>query len=152
MLFGVHGLALGMERLPGVLFALSAAILFALGTVLLKPLPIPPLTALVWQLLIGCVPMIVLGLLFEKPKLDALTTVGWVAIAYMTIVPMGICYLTWFAALRRLPRATAAVATILTPVIGVIAAALMLGEPFGLKEILALGLTVCGIALVLGRE
>ena len=67
----------------------------------------------------------------------------------MTIVPMGVCYLTWFAALRRLPPETASVTTLLTPIIGVSAAALVLDEPFGLKEMLALALTIGGLALVL---
>ena len=46
----------------------------------------------------------------------------------------GPCYLTWFAALRRLPPATASVATLLTPIIGVAAAALALGEPLGVRD------------------
>ena len=67
---------------------------------------------------------------------------------YMAVVPMGVCYLTWFAALRRLPAETASVATLLTPIIGISAAALALGEPFGVKESFALVLTVGGLTLV----
>ena len=70
---------------------------------------------------------------------------------YMTIVPMGVCYITWFAALRRLPPAMASVATLLTPVVGVTAAALILGEPLGAREFLAMGLTLAGIAMALKK-
>jgi drug/metabolite transporter (DMT)-like permease len=56
---------------------------------------------------------------------------------------------SWFAALRRLPPATASVATLLTPVVGVVAAALALGEPLGLAEVLAMCLTLGGVSLVL---
>src|SRR4051794_40137586 len=49
-----------------------------------------------------------------------------------------------FAALRRLPPATASMATLLTPVIGVGAATPILGEPLGARELLALGLTLAG--------
>ncbi|MEO7031674.1 MAG: DMT family transporter [Herbaspirillum sp.] len=151
-LFGNSGLALELTQLPGALFALGAAFLFALGTVTLGPLrALPPLTAVVWQLLLGCVPMLVYGVLFEHPQLDALTPLGWGLMIYVTLVPMGICYLSWFAALRRLPASTAAIATLLTPVVGVIAAAIALGEPLGIKELLALALTICGLALVLRR-
>ena len=71
--------------------------------------------------------------------------------AYMTVAPMGVCYLSWFAALKRLPPATASVATLLTPLVGVVAAALALGEPLGAREALALALTLGGVALALGK-
>ena len=152
VLFGGQGVSLGADKLPGVLLALGAAVLFALGTVVLKPLPLPPFAALAWQLAIGCAPMLVLSLLFEQPRFEASTPLGWALMAYMTAVPMGVCYLGWFAALRRLPPATASVATLLTPVIGVAAAAVALGEPLGLKELVAMGLTIGGVALVLRKS
>lgn len=151
LLFGGHDTALGIDKLPGALLALAAAVLFALGTIVSGPLPLPPFASLAWQLAIGCAPMVAFGLLFEQPRLSAVTPLGWTLMAYMTIGPMGICYLTWFAALRRLPPATASVATLLTPVVGVTAGALFLGEPFGLKESLAMALTVGGVALVLRK-
>jgi len=150
-LFG-GGFALGIERLPGVFFALAAAMLFALGTIMLKPVALPPFAAVAWQLVIGCTPMVVLGVLFEHPRMDALSPVGFAVMVYMTIVPMGVCYLSWFAALRRLPPETASIATLLTPVIGVSAAAIVLGEPFGGKESLALVLTIAGLAMVLRKR
>ncbi len=152
VLFGGSGLALGIEQLPGVLLALSAAFLFALGTVTLgAPSALPPLTAVIWQLVIGCAPMLAFGLAFEHPRWDALTPLGWGLMAYMTTMSMAVCYLSWFAALRRLPPATASIATLLTPVIGVLAAALALGEPLGWPEALALALTIGGLALVLRK-
>jgi drug/metabolite transporter (DMT)-like permease len=149
-LFG-GGVALGVDRLPGVLFALGAAILFALGTIVVKPLPLPPFAAVTWQLVLGCVPMVVLGVALEHPRIDALSMLGGVLMTYMTIVPMGVCYLTWFAALRRLPGETASMVTLLTPVIGVIAAAIALGEPLGVRQIAALALVVGGLAFVLRK-
>jgi drug/metabolite transporter (DMT)-like permease len=146
------GFALGADRWPGVLFALAAAILFALGTIVVEPLPLAPFASVAWQLLVGCVPMVVLGLALEHPRFDALSTRGVVLMVYMTIVPMGVCYLTWFAALRRLPAEIAAMATLLTPVIGVVAAALALGEPFGMRQVAALVLVIGGLALVLRKR
>jgi drug/metabolite transporter (DMT)-like permease len=151
MLFGGRDMSLGMEQLPGVLLALGAAFLFALGTIVLRPSALPPLTSVAWQLGIGCLPMVGFGLLFENPRLSSLTPVGWAAMIYMAIVPMGVCYLTWFAALRRLPPATASVATLLTPIVGVTTAAFVLGEPLGIKELIAMGLTLGGVALVIKK-
>jgi len=143
---------LGPERLPGGISALAAASLFALGTIVLKPLALPPFAAVAWQLALGCMPLVALGLLFEQPRLGALTPLGVALMGYMTVVPMGVCYLTWFAALRRLASETASVATLLTPIVGVSAAAVVLGEPFGGKELLALALTIGGLALVLRKR
>jgi drug/metabolite transporter (DMT)-like permease len=95
--------------------------------------------------------MVVAGLLFERPDLGGLTATGWAAMAYMTAVSMGLCYLTWFAALRRLPPAMAAMATLLAPFVGIVGAGLALGEPLGTREGLALGLTLGGVALALRK-
>jgi drug/metabolite transporter (DMT)-like permease len=149
LLFGGAGSGIRMDQIPGVLFALSAAFLFAFGTVVSKPLPIPPLASIVWQLTIGCVPMVLYGLFVEHPHFGALSGKGAAVMVYMTLVPMGLCYVTWFAALRRLPSELASIATLLTPVVGVVAAAVSLGEPLGLKEFSAMSLTLAGVALAL---
>jgi drug/metabolite transporter (DMT)-like permease len=114
-------------------------------------LPLPPFASLAWQLAIGCAPMVAFGVWFEQPQLSTVTPISWAFMAYMTIGPMGVCYMAWFAALRRLPPATASVATLLTPVVGVTAGALFLGEAFGPKELLAMALTIGGVALVLRK-
>ena len=69
----------------------------------------------------------------------------------MALGPMGVCYLAWFAALRRLPAATAAIGTLTVPIIGIIAAAMMLGEPLGIREALAKMLTLAGVAFALQK-
>lgn len=148
VLFG-SGNGAGMP-LPGVLFALGAALLFALGSVILKPpADIPPFTLLAWQLGAGSVPVLAFGIWFEPAPARAISPLGWALLAYMTLVPMGLCYLSWFAALRRLPPTVASAATMLTPIIGACAGAVFLGEAFGATEIAAVGLTVAGVLLVL---
>jgi drug/metabolite transporter (DMT)-like permease len=140
---------LDAARLPGVVIALSAAGLFAFGTVLSKRLPIPlPRVALTaWQVFLGCIPLLVAGLLFENANFGALPAIGWLALAYTAFVSMGACYLLWFAAVRRLTASTAAIGTLLTPVIGVAASAIALGDPLTLSEVASLGLVVAGIVL-----
>lgn len=152
VLLGGQAAGFGPDKLPGVLLALGSAFLFALGTVgSRRPLELPPLVAVAWQVGIGCLPMVALGLAFEDADPAALSAAGWSALAYMTVMSMGVCYLTWFAALRRLPPSTASMATLLTPVVGVLAAAATLGEPFGPRQMLALALTLGGIALAVRR-
>ena len=150
VMLGGHGMDLGPDKPIGIALALASAILFALGGVMTKSaLPVAPTALVAWQVGLGCLPMVVLGLLFEQPDLGAISTGGGAVLVYMALGPMGVCYLTWFAALRRLPAATAAIGTLAIPIVGVIAAAIMLGEPLGIREALAMALTLAGVALAL---
>ncbi len=131
VLLGAGGAAFGGDKPLGIAFALGAAVLFALGAVLnRKALPVPPIALTAWQVGLGCLPMVAIGLVIERPAVSALSTAGFWAMAYMTIVPMGVCYLTWFAALRRLPPAAASTSMLLVPLTGIISAALLLGDPW----------------------
>lgn len=152
VLLGARQTPLGTHMLIGVGFALASALLFAIGTVALRPLTeLAPIPNLAWQLGLGCAPMVLIGVLWEHPQLARVDATGWVLLAYMTAVPMGLCYLSWFAALRRLSPTTASMGTLLTPVVGVFAAAAALDEPLGARELTALVLTLGGVALALRR-
>jgi drug/metabolite transporter (DMT)-like permease len=79
----------------------------------------------------------------------ALTATGWAALAYTVVVGMTICYLTWFATLRYLPPAMASTGMLLVPLIGVVSAALIFGEPLGWREATSMALTLGGVTLAL---
>jgi len=145
------GLDVGLAKLPGVGFALAAALLFSLGTVVTKrwPVAMPPASLVAWQTGLGCLPLLIGALIFDSVDVAAISTQSWLLLLYGGIAPLGLCYLAWFAALKRLPASAAAAGTLLTPVVGVITAALFLGEPLGLREILALSLTIGGVVLAI---
>lgn len=153
LIVGGRGLEIGLAKLPGVGFALGAALLFALGTVLTKrrPLPLTPGSATAWQVLLGMLPMLAAALAFDRPDVGALSTRAWALMAYGAIGPLCLCYLAWFAALRRLPAGVAATGTLVAPVVGVLGSAAVLGEPFGPPEAAALALTLGGVALTARR-
>ena len=69
----------------------------------------------------------------------------------MATFAMGICYLTWFVALRRLSPAVASTGMLLVPLTGTLSASLALGEPLGAREVLATALTLGGVVLALKR-
>jgi drug/metabolite transporter (DMT)-like permease len=149
ILVGGTSFQLGATRLPGVALALSAAVLFAFGTVLSKrmPIPLPRVALTAWQVLLGCIPLLGAGLGFEQAHLVALPLIGWLALAYTAFISMGMCYLLWFAAVRRLKASSAAIGTLLTPVVGVAASAVALGDPLTTNQLVSLGLVVAGIIL-----
>ncbi|MCA6113603.1 DMT family transporter [Bradyrhizobium sp. WSM 1738] len=151
VLIGGNGFEASIEKLPGVALALAGAIGVALGTVLTKhfPLAMPPLSLAAWQVGLGCLPVAIVGLAVEQPQLAALSWVGWASLLNMTLIQFCLCYVCWFAALERLPAATASIGTLLVPVVGVLAAAAMLHEPLGLREFAALVFTLGGVAVAL---
>ena len=142
-------IALAWDRMPGVAAMLAGAIAFALGTVLAKRAPsnLPPMAGVAWQVLIGAIPLLLLGLITEHADFGALTPLGWGAFCYMGLIAMSLAYVCWFGALRRLPASTASIGALLVPVIAVFAAAAVLGEPLGPREGIALLLTLSGILL-----
>jgi drug/metabolite transporter (DMT)-like permease len=148
-LFGAGGMSANMAKLPGLLLALTGSIGFAFGTIFLKrnPIQLPGATSAAWQIAIGSLPLALAGVLFEHPAVTTLTSGGWLALSYMTFVGFCLSYVSWFAALERLPASVAAIGTMLAPVIGVVVSAIALHEPLGPPQIAALVFTVAGVAL-----
>lgn len=148
-IMGGNGIAASAEKAPGIIMALCGAIGFAIGTVFSKKYPIhlPPITAAAWQIGIGCLPISIIGLLIETSHLDKVTPVGWWLLIYSTVVQFCIAYVSWFAALARLPASVAAIGTMAVPVIGVVASAIALGEPLGPGQIASLILTLAAVVL-----
>ncbi|MDE2377625.1 DMT family transporter [Bradyrhizobium sp.] len=148
-IMGGNGISASEAKLPGIVMALGGSVGFALGTVLSKKLPIhlPPITAAVWQIGTGCLPVAIAGLAIETTHLEQVTTVGWWLLVYSTVVQFCIAYVSWFAALARLPASVAAIGTMAVPVIGVVASAIALHEPLGPGQIAALVFTLAGVAL-----
>jgi drug/metabolite transporter (DMT)-like permease len=148
-IMGGNGFAASVEKLPGIIMVLCGALGFAVGTVFSKKYPIhlPPLTAAAWQIGIGCLPISIIGLLVETTHLSLVTPVGWWLLVYSTVVQFCIAYVSWFAALARLPASVAAIGTMAVPVIGVVASALALGEPLGPGQIAALIFTLAAVVL-----
>ena len=148
-IMGGNGVGASLAKLPGIIMALGGAFAFAVGTVLAKKLPIklPPITAAAWQIVIGCLPITIVGLAIETSDWHRVTPLGWWLLFYSTVGQFCIAYVSWFAALARLPASVAAIGTMAVPVIGVVASALALGEPLGPGQITALVFTLAGVVL-----
>ncbi|WP_202912989.1 DMT family transporter [Acuticoccus sediminis] len=138
------------DQLPGIALALTAAILFALGSVAFRrPVALTPLVRTGWLIGLGSAMMFLAGLLVALPDLGALTWRGAGALTYMALFPMALCYLAWFAAAARLPVATASTGLLLIPIIGAVSTAVLLGEPLGLRAAVAFALTLAGVAIAM---
>jgi drug/metabolite transporter (DMT)-like permease len=152
LLVGVDASDVSVAKLPGVAMALSAAVLFGLGTVLSKqkPLALPPVTGVAWQLALSLMPVAALAMT-ERPDWSLVTPLGWGGVLFAAALPMTLAYLAWFRALRLVPAGTAATGVLISPVVGVIGSALLLGDPLGPRQIAALALTLTGVGLAAWR-
>jgi drug/metabolite transporter (DMT)-like permease len=148
-IMGGNGVTASAAKLPGILMALTGSIGFALGTVLAKRLPLDmaPIPAAAWQIGLGCFPVAIVGLAIETTHLGNVSEVGWWLLVYSTLIQFCIAYVSWFAALSRLPASVAAIGTMAVPVIGVVASAIALHEPLGPIQIVALLFTLAGVVL-----
>ena len=107
----------------------------------------PALSNVAWQIFIGALPLLVLAALFDRWDLRGIDAAGWGEFAYVALVALCVSYLSWFRALALLPASAAATGTLLVPVIGVFSSALLLGEPLGARQLLALAMTLMGVTL-----
>jgi drug/metabolite transporter (DMT)-like permease len=148
LLVGVGSAEARWEQLPGVVMGLVAAVLFGLGTVLAKrtPLALPPATSVAWQAGLGTAVVAALSV-FETADWSRVTPAGWACVTYIATIPMTVAYLAWFRALRLVPASVAATTVLVSPIVGVLGSTLVLGETLGPQQIVALCLTLSGVAL-----
>jgi drug/metabolite transporter (DMT)-like permease len=136
----------------GTLAMLGAAFTWALGTVLIKrvapQLSLPSLAA--WQFTLAAPVLIGGALLLEgPPRLAQVTGEAWLAMAYIVLVALVVCQLAWYRIVRLFPAAVAGLSTLAIPVVSLLSAALLLGEPLGWRQGLALLLVGASLCVVL---
>jgi drug/metabolite transporter (DMT)-like permease len=115
----------------GLWYALITAWAWAGGTVYMKwaKIDADAMTIAAWQIVIGFVAVAIGTAILHEPWFvwpqHPITVVAWI---YTAVVGVGLAYFMWFIVLERLPASTAALASLLIPIIGVSSSALMLGE------------------------
>lgn len=144
--FGV----IGAEPL-GFALTLIGAFLWSIGVLIQKHTPwqISVLALGGWQILIGTLPIVVVCLVLEDFAYQHASTGVWLATAYLIFVALVFCYFAWFSVVKIFPASISAIGTLLVPIVGVTSGVLVLGEPFGWREIVALSSIVGAVALVL---
>ena len=144
---GLHAYA---QAPLGFAAGIAAAVGWAGGTIILKrkPPPVPPLVLTGWQLLIAAVPIgigaLCLGGAWFVPSWQTVLVV-----AYITIVPMAVGNVAWFAIVGLLPAHIAGLGSVLVPVVAMLTGALVRGEPLGPVELLAMACSAGAVALAL---
>jgi drug/metabolite transporter (DMT)-like permease len=139
----------------GALLILAAAVVWAIGTVLLrkwKP-PIAQNALSGWMMFLGWLPLLLAAPFFDpQPIATTLATLsarGWFALAYNVFLAGTVAHWAWFTLARTLPVAASSLSSLPVPVVGVFSGIVLLGERPGVQEWLALGLVVLALFVVL---
>lgn len=136
----------------GVVSMILAALSWGIGTVAMKRFRWSSSVAALsgWQICIGGIPIVAAALaLGSFSRVAHADAAAIAALGYVIVFGMVIGQWGWFAALARLPVTRASIGTLAIPVIGVVSSALLLGEPLGIPELLALAFVVAALALAL---
>jgi drug/metabolite transporter (DMT)-like permease len=139
----------------GAVFMLGAAVSWATGTVLIKrtdwDTPTTVLTG--WQLLLGSIPVVMGALLLEPLGVSLNVSASAIfALTYIIFFPMIYCHWAYFTLVRIFPASIAAISTLAIPVVGVFSSTLILNEPVGISEIVALLLVVTALSIAIFFE
>ena len=132
-------------------FAVLSGVAWALSAIMTKfmtrrqSFDLISLTA--WQMLMGALPLALIALIVSD------TPVRWtpyftVGLLYSSVVSQGLALILWFYILSKLPAGVASMGTLATPVIGVIAASIELGERPSVTEAWGMLLILVALALL----
>ena len=147
-----HEVARISGRPAGIAWMLSAAVCWALGTLMFRraQFTLSPLVVTVWMLLLGSVAVWSLALSLEPlPDITRFSMPMWVSLAYGVVINYGFAQLIWFGMARTLPPATSAMSIMAIPLVGTLSATLIVGEVPHWRDWLAMGFVMMAIASVL---
>ena len=145
------GFASGRGTLLGDFFGLVGAVFWALTTILIRATKLAAVSAtktLFYQLAVSGPLLLAASWAMGEPGVVALTAPVVLAFAYQCVVVAFASYLAWFWLLRQYLAARLSVFSFLTPLFGVAAGVLVLGEPLTPSFAGAALLVGAGILLV----
>ena len=137
---------------PFVFYSLGCALSWTFATVYIKwaKVTVEPLTNAAWQLLFGLVFITAGSFLFEgHPHLWPMTNETVLAVLFVGLFGVGLAHFLWWSIVDRLPAVTASLGSLLVPVIGVTASAIVLGERLTVPDIIGFAMIFAAAACVL---
>ena len=103
---------------------------------------------LFYQLTVSAVVLLALALGLGQARVETVTPLAVMSLAYQAVIVAFVSYLLWFWLLTRYIASRRSVFSFLTPLFGVTFGVLLLGESFSLRFLMAAALVLTGIALV----
>jgi drug/metabolite transporter (DMT)-like permease len=105
-----------------------------------------------WTLWGGTAGLVLIGLPdLLRTDLSALTAGVWLAVVYAGALSIGVAYLIWYAAVRRIGNTRTGVFSNVTPVVALLVAWLWLGEVPTAGQLLGVAVIIGGVTLTQQR-
>lgn len=150
ILFILDPLHLGTDKFS-MLLALLSGVSWATAVIVAKKLhqrspSLDLLSLTAWQMLFGSIPIVIAALLIPAPAIQW-TPYFIGAVIFNSVFCNALAWLLWLYALQRLAAGIASMASMLAPIIGVLAAWLQLHEVPNLRELI--GMVLIGLSLVI---
>jgi len=147
----------GPKQWLGDALGIAAAVLWGLTTLVIRASRLAtalPEKALLYQLLVSGAALAAGSWAAGEDWPMRLTVVSLGPLAFQTVIVTFASYLAWFWLIRHYPATRISAFTLLTPVFGLLAGVLVLGEPLTARLVAALLAVSLGIALVnrVGRQ
>jgi drug/metabolite transporter (DMT)-like permease len=150
---GLAATALDSRTLGGDLLAVLGGIAWGATTVTIRASSLsnaPASQTLLYQLAIGFIVQLGYATLTGQAGQVTSTALAWGSLAFQAVVISFLSYLAWFWLLRRYLATRLSVFCLLTPVFGVAAGVLVLGDPVDVWFGFGATLVLLGIAVVSG--
>jgi drug/metabolite transporter (DMT)-like permease len=150
-LLSAHELASLAGRPVGVLWMQLAAASWALGTLWMRRTrtALPTEAVTVWMMLMGAAFFWAVAPLAEPAPTWQFSGAMWASLAYGVFLNYGYAQIIWFGLARELPPSASAFSIMAVPVVGTLAATLIVGERPGWTDLVAIVCVSVAIASAL---
>ncbi len=135
----------------GDALGITTAVLWGATTLVLRGSRLTSATpekALLYQLAVSAAALGLASWAMGEPVPQSIRASALAAMVFQTVVITFASYLTWFWLMRHYPATRVSAFTLLAPISGLLAGALLLGEPVTLRIAVALAAVVTGMILV----
>ena len=151
LVFGLPTPASDPRQMLGDIMMVAAATAWGATTLVIKASSlarIPQEKTMLYQLVVS-LPMFAVGALVFGEQITAMpSALAWGSLAYQTVWVVSVTFVLWLVLISRYSASRLSAFTFLTPIFGVVAGHLVLGDPLTLAFAAAVGLVAGGLVLV----
>lgn len=143
--------AAGGEALLGNAILLGASAAWALYTVGASPVVrrYGSVATTAWTMWTGTVVLVLVGIPgMLRQEWGAVSGAAWGGLVFSGAFSIALAYLIWYRGVERIGNTRTAIFSNLTPVVALLAGALLLGESLGVVPVVGVALTLAGVMVV----
>ncbi|WBL73920.1 DMT family transporter [Serratia liquefaciens] len=140
----------GRNQLRGDIYGLLAGLSWGGSTILIRTTGLANCSSkqtLLFQLTGACIVLSLLAMTMPNVHFT-LSSVAWSSLVFQTVIVSFISYLIWFSLLRHYQASSLGILTFMTPIFGILAGVVILGEPLQIEFVLGSVLIVLGLIVV----